>query len=65
MPVLGGRDVIDNLRSEKKYADINIIVHTNMSNDNMAESLLKAGAQDIIGKVNMLALSEAILKYIV
>jgi len=65
MPVLGGRDVIDNIRKEKKYADLNIIVHTNMSNDNMADSLLSAGAQDIIGKVNMLALSEAILKYMV
>ena len=65
MPVLGGRDVIDNIRKEKKYDGINIIVHTNMSNDNMGDSLLTAGAQDIIGKVNMLALSEAILKYMV
>ncbi len=65
MPVLGGRDVIDNIRKEKKYDGINIIVHTNMSNDNMAESLLDAGAQDIIGKVNMLALSEAMQKYMV
>jgi CheY-like chemotaxis protein len=63
MPVLGGRDVIDAIRKEKKYADISIIVHTNMSNDNMEDSLLKAGAQVIIGKVNMLALSEAITKY--
>lgn len=62
MPVLGGRDVIDNIRKEKKYDDINIIVHTNMSNDNMVDSLLSAGAQDIIGKVNMLALSESIKK---
>ena len=65
MPVLGGRDVIDNIRAEKKYAGINIIVHTNMSNDNMAESLMEAGAQEIIGKVNMLALSEAIIKLMV
>ena len=65
MPVLGGKDVIGNIRKEKKYEAINIIVHTNMSNDNMADSLLNAGAQDIISKVNMLALSEAILKYMV
>ena len=63
MPVLGGREVIDNIRKEKKYDNINIIVHTNMSNDNMEDSLIKAGAQAIIGKVNMLALSEAIEKY--
>ncbi|MDF1874212.1 chemotaxis protein CheW [Sulfurimonas sp. SAG-AH-194-I05] len=65
MPVLSGREVIDNIRKDKKYNDINIIVHTNMSNDTMADSLLEAGAQDIIGKVNMLALSEAIKKYMV
>ncbi len=65
MPVLGGRDVIDNIRKEKKYDNINIIVHTNMSNDNMADSLRDAGAQDIIGKVNMLALSEAMKKLMV
>jgi len=65
MPVLGGREVIESIRKEKKYNDINIIVHTNMSNDNMADSLLDAGAQDIIGKVNMLALSEAMKKLMV
>ena len=65
MPVLGGRDVIDNIRKDKQYNDLNIIVHTNMSNDNMADSLLKAGAQEIIGKVNMLALSEAIKRLMV
>ena len=65
MPVLGGRDVIDNIRKEKKYNGVNIIVHTNMSNDNMADSIIAAGAQDIIGKVNMLALSEAIQKFMV
>lgn len=65
MPILGGRDVIDNIRKEKKYDGINIIVHTNMSNDNMSDSLLAAGAQDIIGKVNMLALSEAMKRLMV
>ena len=65
MPVLGGREVITSIREEKKYENINIIVHTNMSNDNMADSLLGAGAQEIIGKVNMLALSEAIERLMV
>jgi len=65
MPVLGGREVIEKIRKEKKYDTINIIVHTNMSNDNMAESLFGAGAQEIIGKVNMLALSESMRKLIV
>ena len=60
MPVLGGRDLIDRLRSNKKYDDIKIIVHTNMSNDNMQNTLLEKGADTIIGKVNMFELSEAI-----
>ena len=65
MPVLGGKDVIDAIRKEKKYDDINIIVHTNMSNDIMADSLLDANVQDIIGKVNMLDLSKSIQKLMV
>lgn len=60
MPVLGGKDVIAYIRQHPEYDKVNIIVHTNMSNDNMNEDLKQNGAQKIIGKVNMLALSEAI-----
>jgi len=62
MPVLGGREVVEVVRKDKRYDNINIIVHTNMSNDSMKESIFKAGVQEIIGKVNMLALSEAMKK---
>ena len=65
MPVLGGREVIKHIRANKEYDGINIIVHTNMSNDNMGKSLLDNGAQEIIGKVNMLALSEAMKELMV
>ena len=65
MPILGGREVITQIREDKQYDDINIIVHTNMSNDNMNDALLSGGAQEIIGKVNMLALSEAIKELMV
>ncbi|MEA1917031.1 MAG: chemotaxis protein CheW [Campylobacterota bacterium] len=60
MPCMGGREVIDIIRKNKDYSAINLIVHTNMSNDNMESTLLKSGAQSIIGKVDMLRLSEAI-----
>lgn len=60
MPVLGGKEVMEYIRAQKEYDKINIIVHTNMSNSNMSENLQKSGAQKIIGKVDMLALSEAI-----
>ncbi|ADN09025.1 chemotaxis protein CheV [Sulfurimonas autotrophica] len=65
MPVLGGKEVIDYIRSHKEYNNINLIIHTNMSNDNMGDNLKQNGAQQIIGKVNMLALSEAIEKLMV
>lgn len=65
MPVMGGRDVMRLIRENKEYNHINIIVHTNMSNDNMESELMKAGAGKIIGKVNMLKLGEAINELII
>ena len=60
MPIMGGRELIENVRSDSEYDDVNIIVHTNMSNDIMQDELIKLGAQKIIGKVNMLSLSQTI-----
>ncbi|HEX5330271.1 chemotaxis protein CheV [Sulfuricurvum sp.] len=65
MPVMGGRDVMRLIRENKSYNHISIIVHTNMSNDNMESELTKAGANAIIGKVNMLKLGEAINELII
>ena len=62
MPVMGGRDVIKYIRDRNEYDDIKMIVHTNMSNDVMEDELKKSGIDDIIGKVNMLKLGEAIQK---
>lgn len=63
MPVLGGREVIKYFRENNKYDDIGLIVHTNMSNDVMEDELKSLGIDEIIGKVNMLKLGEAINKY--
>ena len=60
MPIMGGREFIENIRLDSEYDDVNIIVHTNMSNDIMQNELIKLGAQKIIGKVNMHSLSSAI-----
>jgi len=65
MPAMGGREVIQNIRDNKAYNNINLIVHTNMSNDTTANSLLESGAQSIIGKVDMLRLSDAVKKFMV
>jgi two-component system chemotaxis response regulator CheV len=60
MPVMGGREFIEKVRVHHEFDDVNIIVHTNMSNDIMQNELISLGAQKIIGKVNMLALASAI-----
>ena len=65
MPIIGGRDVIRIIREDKKYSDIKIVVHTNMSNDNMEDTLINSGANSIIGKVNMLKLGEVINKFMI
>ena len=62
MPVMGGRDVIKYIRDRDEYDSIKLIVHTNMSNDVMEDELRKSGIDEIIGKVNMLKLGEAIKK---
>jgi len=65
MPVMGGRDVIKYIRERDEYDNIKLIVHTNMSNDIMEDELRKSGIDDIIGKVNMLKLGEAINKLMI
>ncbi len=65
MPVVSGRDVIDFIRKEPKYNNINIIVHTNMANDTMEKELLKEDVSKVIGKVNMVALGSAIDEFII
>ena len=64
MPVLGGRDVMRYIKKRSDFDDIKIIVHTNMSNDNMEKTLMDNGADEIIGKVNMLKLGDAINRLI-
>jgi len=65
MPILGGREVIKGIRKDKQYNNINIIVHTNMSNNNISNSLLEIGVQEIIAKVNMFELCESMKKLMV
>ncbi len=64
MPGMGGRELMEKLRSDEKYDDIHIIVHTNMANDAMEDALKDQGANSVIGKINMLQLGEAIREHI-
>jgi len=63
MPVMDGVTLMKTILDMRKYQDINIIVHTNMSNDIMTSNLTKIGAKEIIGKIDMLKLSDGIKKY--
>jgi two-component system chemotaxis response regulator CheV len=63
MPVMDGVTLMKTILDMRKYQDINIIVHTNMSNDIMTSNLTKIGAKEVIGKIDMLKLSDGIKKY--
>ncbi len=64
MPKMGGRIVISSIRKNTNFDDVNIIVHTNMSNNITQEELKKLGSSAIIEKIDMQNLSSAISKYI-
>ena len=64
MPKMGGREVITHIRENSDFNDINIIVHTNMSNNLMSNELIEAGSSKIIGKIDMEELSTGIKELI-
>lgn len=64
MPQMGGREVIDHIRQNSEFDDVNIIVHTNMSNNITSNELLSSGTSKIIGKINMEDLYDAICEFI-
>jgi two-component system chemotaxis response regulator CheV len=64
MPVMGGKDVIKGVSELHKYDDINILVFTNMSNDIMREELIGVGAKEVVTKIDVDELVNAIKKYI-
>ena len=65
MPGASGREVIEFIRKNNAYEHINILVHTNMSNDVMENELKTKGANEIIGKVDMQRLSKAIEEFMI
>ena len=63
MPVMSGKEVVQILREDRRYDDINILVFTNMSNDIMSEELLNAGASKVITKIDIEALAKNIKQF--
>ncbi len=64
MPKCGGREVIEHIRKNKDFNDVNIIVHTNMSSNITSNELLKIGASKIISKIDIDDLSINISNFI-
>lgn len=64
MPIMDGYHMLENLKKLEQYKDINIIVHTNISDFVIENSLLELGTKKIIGKINMKELTSAISTYI-
>lgn len=64
MPIMDGFYLLKKLKEQDKYADINVIVHTNLSNFIIEKNLYELGASEIIGKIDMKELSFSISKYI-
>ena len=64
MPILGGKELLKNLRENPEFDDVNILMHTNMANKIMQKELREIGATDIICKVDMKTLSNSIKSFI-
>lgn len=63
MPIMDGINLIKNIRSLEQYDDISIIVHTNMSNFIVEDSLVELEVDTVISKINIHKLSISIMKY--
>jgi two-component system chemotaxis response regulator CheV len=64
MPIMDGFNLLKNLKELDEYCDINILVHTNMSNFIIENSLVDLGTVMVIGKINIEELSLGIRQYI-
>ena len=63
MPRKTGIDVINALNKEKKYSTIPIIVHTNMANSSISDTLYSKNVSKIIGKVDFATIESSIREY--
>lgn len=63
MPVMDGMALLRQLKSTPELKEIPVILHTNMANDAIADASRKIGALDVLKKLNLESLNEAIKKY--
>lgn len=63
MPVMDGINLIKNIKTLDSYKDIDIVVHTNMSNDILDKSVIDIGANEVVDKINIPVLSACIKRH--
>ena len=64
MPGKSGLDVIDYVKTQTQYVGIPIIIHTNMANSSIKDSLNARNVTKIIGKVDFKTIESAMREYI-
>jgi chemotaxis signal transduction protein len=63
MPVMDGMELITKIKSNVEYDAIPIIAHTNMSNSAIAANIKKLGVLEIVDKLDLSNLKDAIQRY--
>ncbi|NPA10791.1 MAG: chemotaxis protein CheV [Epsilonproteobacteria bacterium] len=63
MPVMDGKALISEIRKNPQWDHIHILVHTNMSNDILTDSLIELGASEVIPKINAKRLAKKIERF--
>jgi two-component system, chemotaxis family, chemotaxis protein CheV len=63
MPVMDGIDLLNKINESKKFKDIPLMAHTNMSNSAISTNILNLGVLSIVDKLDLSKLRSGILKY--
>ena len=63
MPVMDGITMMKEIQKNEKYSQIPIVVNTNMANNAIISSSMEYGAKDVVKKLDMQALFDAIKNY--
>jgi two-component system chemotaxis response regulator CheV len=63
MPVMDGITMMKEIQKNEKYSQIPIVVNTNMANNAIISSSMELGAKDVVKKLDMQALFDAIKNY--
>ena len=63
MPVMDGIDLLNSINDEKRFKDIPLVAHTNMSNSAISANILNLGVLTIVDKLDLAKLRAAIIDY--